>query len=122
VADWYWPEANSECLCSLRFHEILDGAFQDLVATRLNALEGWSNPDIGFQAAALELHDEPVWELAIHALVEKGDRAAAQRELRRYRDVMLRELNAEPPSELYDLVESAAVKRRTLRVVGDYAL
>ena len=44
--------------------------------------------------------DEPAWELAIHALAEKGDRAAAQRELRRYRGITLRELNAEPPSEL----------------------
>ena len=38
--------------------------------------------------------DEPAWELAVHALVEKDDRAAAQRELRRYREITLRELNA----------------------------
>ena len=62
--------------------------------------------------------DEPAWELAIHALVEKGDRAAAQRELRRYREITLRELNAEPPLDLYELVESPENKPR-LRVVGD---
>ncbi len=60
--------------------------------------------------------DEPAWELAIHALVEKDDRAAAQRELRRYREITLRELNAEPPSDLYDLVESAPENKRRLRV------
>lgn len=63
--------------------------------------------------------DEPAWELTIHALVEKGDRAAAQRELRRYREITLRELNAEPPNELQHLVESAPLKKRRLRIVGD---
>jgi DNA-binding SARP family transcriptional activator len=58
--------------------------------------------------------DEPAWELAIDALVKKGDRAGAQRELRRYREITLRELNAEPPSDLYDRVESP---KRRLRVV-----
>lgn len=58
--------------------------------------------------------DEPAWELAIDALVKKDDRAGAQRELRRYREITLRELNAEPPSDLYDRVESP---KRRLRVV-----
>ena len=55
--------------------------------------------------------DEPAWELAIHALAEKGDRAAAQRELRRYRGITLRELNAEPPAHLYH--SSSSQRRRT---------
>jgi DNA-binding SARP family transcriptional activator len=63
--------------------------------------------------------DEPAWELVIRALVEKDDRAAAQRELRRYREITLRELNAQPPPHLYALVESAPEKKWRLRVVGD---
>ncbi|HEY6486871.1 MAG TPA: BTAD domain-containing putative transcriptional regulator [Candidatus Cybelea sp.] len=63
--------------------------------------------------------DEPAWELAIRAFVEKGDRAAAQRELRRYREVTLRELNAEPSPHLYRFVESVQERSRRLRIVGD---
>jgi DNA-binding SARP family transcriptional activator len=64
--------------------------------------------------------DEPAWEMVLRILIETGDRAGAQRELRRYREIMLRELNAEPSRELYDLVESMPARRvRRLRVVGD---
>ena len=72
------------------------------------------------QVIALDELDEPAWEIAICTLLESGDRAAAQRELRRYREITLRELNAEPSRELYDLVQSAQSEtRRILRVVGD---
>jgi DNA-binding SARP family transcriptional activator len=63
--------------------------------------------------------DEPAWVLAIHALVENGDGAAAQRKLRQYCEITLRELDAEPRSGLCDLVESAPVKMPRLRVVGE---
>ncbi len=63
--------------------------------------------------------DEPAWELAIRALIEKDDRASAQRELRRYREITLRELNAEPSPHLYNLVESVPDNKRRLRLVGD---
>ncbi|MGA8100167.1 MAG: bacterial transcriptional activator domain-containing protein, partial [Candidatus Cybelea sp.] len=72
------------------------------------------------QVIALDELDEPAWEIAIYTLLESGDRAAAQRELRRYREITQRELNAEPSQELYDLVQSAQSEtRRILRVVGD---
>jgi DNA-binding SARP family transcriptional activator len=64
--------------------------------------------------------DEPAWEIAIRALLENGNRAGAQRELRRYREITLRELNSEPSAELRELVESAELEpKRRLRVVGD---
>jgi DNA-binding SARP family transcriptional activator len=62
--------------------------------------------------------DEPAWEIIIRARIESGDRPGAQRELRRYREITLRELNAEPSKQLTDLLESPLPKR-ALRIVGD---
>ena len=42
------------------------------------------------QVIALDELDEPAWEIAIFTLLESGDRPAAQRELRRYREITQR--------------------------------
>jgi DNA-binding SARP family transcriptional activator len=72
------------------------------------------------QIIARDELDEPAWEIVLRVFVETGDRVGAQRELRRYREITLRELNAEPSRQLYDLVESMPARCvRRLRVVGD---
>ena len=50
--------------------------------------------------------DETARELAIRAHLGAGDRAAAARELRDYREVLLRELDAEPSEHLADLIRN----------------
>lgn len=70
------------------------------------------------QLIARDELDEPAWEIALRALVEGGDRGAAQRELRRYREITLRELNAEPSKHLSELLE-APLPGRALRLVGN---
>jgi DNA-binding SARP family transcriptional activator len=60
--------------------------------------------------------DEPAWHIAVRALLESGNRAEAQREFRRYREITLRELNAEPSSDFYDLLERDE-QRPDLRVL-----
>jgi DNA-binding SARP family transcriptional activator len=48
--------------------------------------------------------DETARELAIRAFVGAGDRTAASRELRAYREVLMRELDAEPSDDLAALI------------------
>jgi DNA-binding SARP family transcriptional activator len=48
--------------------------------------------------------DEPAREIAIRAYLESGDRAAALRHFRQYRDVLQAELQCEPSQVLVDLV------------------
>jgi DNA-binding SARP family transcriptional activator len=55
--------------------------------------------------------DETARELAIRAHVGAGDRAAAVRELRVYRDVLMRELDAEPSDDLAALVRDGGESR-----------
>jgi DNA-binding SARP family transcriptional activator len=48
--------------------------------------------------------DEPAREIAIRAYLESGDRAAALRHFRQYRDVLQSELQCEPSDSLAELV------------------
>jgi len=56
--------------------------------------------------------DEPAWELSIRARLAAGDAVGAQRELRRYGEVLARELGAEPSRELERLVTGTLPGRR----------
>ena len=56
---------------------------------------------------ALDPCDEPAREIAIRAHLAVGDRAAALRQYRQYRDVLRQEFSAEPSAALTDLVMSA---------------
>ena len=51
--------------------------------------------------------DEPARELAIRAHLAIGDRAAALRQYRQYRDVLKTEFDAEPSADAEHLVMSA---------------
>jgi|GEM_PF-363293 len=48
--------------------------------------------------------DEGAWEIVIRSCIAAGDKAGASRELRRYREILQRELNAEPSEELCRLL------------------
>lgn len=48
--------------------------------------------------------DEPARELAIRAYIQLGDRAAAMRQFRQYREVLMSELQCEPSAALRELV------------------
>jgi DNA-binding SARP family transcriptional activator len=52
--------------------------------------------------------DEPAREIAIRAYLENGDRAAALRHFRQYRDVLMAELQCEPSDALAKLVGATA--------------
>ena len=52
--------------------------------------------------------DEPAREIAIRAYLESGDRAAALRHFRQYRDVLQAELQCEPSESLAELVGAGA--------------
>ncbi|TAM58090.1 hypothetical protein EPN52_11440 [bacterium] len=54
---------------------------------------------------ALDRCDEPARELLIRAVLAAGDGAGARRELRKYREILERELGAKPSGELERLVE-----------------
>jgi len=52
--------------------------------------------------------DEPAREIAIRAYLQLGDRAAALRHFRQYRDTLQSELQCEPSSSLLELVGGTA--------------
>lgn len=48
--------------------------------------------------------DEAAWELVIRCRLDAGDKAAAQREFRQYRDILERELHEKPSAEISGLI------------------
>jgi len=52
--------------------------------------------------------DEAAWELVIRCHLGAGDKAAAQREFRQYRDILERELHEEPSKEISGLLAAEA--------------
>ena len=63
---------------------------------------------------ALDRCDEPAWELLIRATLAVGDTVGAQRELRKYREILAAELGAEPSSDLERLVMDTQPGRRSV--------
>ncbi|HEY5348749.1 MAG TPA: BTAD domain-containing putative transcriptional regulator, partial [Candidatus Lustribacter sp.] len=102
VERWEWFEPALRRLNDLRTE----------CAHRLaaDALER-GDPDtaLNFAAAAIEADpcDEPARELAVRAHLALGDRPAALRQYRQYRDVLRDEFGAEPSSALTALVMTA---------------
>jgi DNA-binding SARP family transcriptional activator len=52
--------------------------------------------------------DEEAWEVVIRCCIAAGDKLAASREFRRYREIVLRELNQEPSKDLRSLIGADA--------------
>jgi DNA-binding SARP family transcriptional activator len=96
---WEWFEPTERHLRELRCdvaqtlakHALDDGRTQDAL-TLCNEM------------IAYDPCDEPAREIAIRAYLESGDRAAALRHFRQYRDVLQSELQCEPSASLAELV------------------
>ncbi|MBV9408903.1 MAG: hypothetical protein JO164_08755 [Candidatus Eremiobacteraeota bacterium] len=96
---WEWFEQTERHLRELRCevaqtlakHALEDGRTQDALA-------------LCHEMIAYDPCDEPAREIAIRAFLAGGDRAAALRHFRQYRDVLMSELQCEPSDALAALV------------------
>lgn len=95
--EWFEPverhlrELRCEVAQALAKHALDDGRTQDALA-------------LCHEMIAYDPCDEPAREIAIRAYLTSGDRAAALRHFRQYRDVLQSELQCEPSSALATLV------------------
>lgn len=97
--NWEWFEPTERHLRELRCevaqalakHALDEGRAQDALA-------------LCHEMIAYDPCDEPAREIAIRAYLESGDRAAALRHFRQYRDVLMAELQCEPSDALAELV------------------
>ncbi len=102
-ADWEWfepverhlREARCEVAQALAKRALDDGRAQDALA-------------LCHEMIAYDPCDEPAREIAIRAYLANGDRAAALRHYRQYRDVLNAELQCEPTRTLAALVGAGA--------------
>jgi DNA-binding SARP family transcriptional activator len=99
VAAWEWFEPIERHLRELRCE----------VAQTLakHALEGGRPQEalaLAHEMIAYDPCDEPAREIAIRAYLASGDRSAALRHFRQYRDTLMAELQCEPSPALADLV------------------
>ncbi|HYZ16787.1 MAG TPA: BTAD domain-containing putative transcriptional regulator [Candidatus Acidoferrum sp.] len=101
VAGWEWFEPIErhlrELLCevaqALGKHALAENRPQDALA-------------LAHEMIAYDPCDEPAREIAIRAYLASGDRAAALRHFRQYRDTLMVELQCEPSASLARLVAS----------------
>ena len=99
VEDWEWFEPVERRLRELR-GEIARALAQ-------HALQAGDVPDalaLCHDMIAYDPCDEPAREIAIRAYLASGDRSAALRHFRQYRDVLMAELQCEPSESLARLV------------------
>ncbi len=98
-AAWEWFEPTERHLCELRC---------ELAQALANAALDEGRPQdalaLALEMIAYDACDEPARELAIRAYLESGDRAAALRHFRQYRDTLEAELQCEPSEALAKLV------------------
>ena len=100
--EWEWFEPTERHLRELRC-EVAQ-------ALAKHALDEGRTPDalaLCHEMIAYDPCDEPAREIAIKAYLESGDRAAALRHYRQYRDVLMAELQCEPSAALAELVGAA---------------
>lgn len=99
MAHWEWFEATERHICELRLevaHRLASDALSHGNAAR--ALE-LAEEMIGYDAC-----DEAARHIAITAHLAMGDRSAAMRQYRQYRDTLLAELDCEPSEDIKHLV------------------
>ncbi len=98
--EWFEPverhlrELRCEVAQALAKHALDDGRAADALA-------------LAHEMIAYDPCDEPAREIAIRAYLETGDRAAALRHFRQYRDTLMAELQCEPSETLAELVASS---------------
>ncbi len=102
VERWEWFEPALR-----RLNDLRTACAHRLAADALE--RGDPDTALNFAAAAIEADpcDEPARELAVRAHLALGDRAAALRQYRQYRDVLRDEFGAEPSTALTALVMTA---------------
>jgi DNA-binding SARP family transcriptional activator len=98
--EWFEPierrlrELRCEVAQMLAKHALDDGRAADALA-------------LAHEMIAYDPCDEPAREIAIRAYLETGDRAAALRHFRQYRDTLMAELQCEPSETLAELVAAS---------------
>jgi DNA-binding SARP family transcriptional activator len=99
MAHWEWFEATERHICELRLevaHRLASDALSH--GNALRALE-LAEEMIGYDPC-----DEAARHIAITAHLATGDRSAAMRQYRQYRETLLAELDCEPSDEIKHLV------------------
>ena len=99
MAHWEWFEATERHMCELRLevaHRLASDALSH--GNTLRALE-LAEEMIGYDAC-----DEAARHIAITAHLAAGDRSAAMRHYRQYRETLAAELDCEPSDEIKKLV------------------
>ena len=99
VARWEWFAPTER-----RLDEVRVEVAQRLGADALKRGDARSALEFAADVIAYDPCDEPARELAIRAHLLAGDRAAAMRQFRQYRDTLLAELQCEPSASLAALV------------------
>ncbi|MDB5093178.1 MAG: transcriptional regulator [Candidatus Eremiobacteraeota bacterium] len=103
VDGWEWFEPTERHLRELRCE-----VAQALAKRALDEGRPHDALALCHEMIAYDPCDEPAREIAIRAYIESGDRAAALRHYRQYRDVLMNELQCEPSSSLAELVGAGA--------------
>ncbi len=103
MQSWEWFEATERRIGELRLEVAMRLAHDALArGDAAGALE------LAHDMIAYDPCDEPAREIAIRAYLQIGDRAAAMRHFRQYRDTLQAELQCEPSLSLMELVGSPA--------------
>jgi DNA-binding SARP family transcriptional activator len=97
--EWEWFEQTERHLRELRCEVMQALAKHALAEHRTHDALALCHEMIAYDSC-----DEPAREIAIRAYLESGDRAAALRHFRQYRDVLAAELQCEPSDALAKLV------------------
>lgn len=96
---WEWFESTERHICELRLE-----VAQRLASDALSHGELRKALEVAHQMIEYDPCDEPAREIAISAYMRSGDRAAAMRHYRQYRDTLLAELQCEPSDAIKNLV------------------
>ena len=99
VEAWEWFEPTERHLRELRCEVAQALAKHALAAGKPHEALALAHEMIAYDAC-----DEPARELAIRAYLQSGDRAAALRHFRQYRDTLMAELQCEPSDALAELL------------------
>ncbi|MGZ3496765.1 MAG: BTAD domain-containing putative transcriptional regulator [Vulcanimicrobiaceae bacterium] len=99
MQNWEWFEPTERRIGELRLE-----VAQRLASDALSHGELRKALDLAHEMIAYDPCDEPAREIAISAYLQSGDRAAAMRHYRQYREILLAELQCEPSEAIKNLV------------------
>ncbi|HTX59337.1 MAG TPA: BTAD domain-containing putative transcriptional regulator [Verrucomicrobiae bacterium] len=99
MAQWEWFESVARRLDALRNEVTHRLAVDALERGEAAVALAYAQSIVSYDPL-----DEPARELAIRASLALGDRAAAKRQYRQYRELLLAEMQCEPPAALREMV------------------